>query len=54
MRAAYNWLFFLFVPKRLQFTTCRILFNPIPPGGNGGGGGGAESARADFYFRELS
>ena len=27
-----------------------ILFNPIPPGG---GGGGAESAHADFNFREL-
>ena len=26
--------------------------NPIPPGG-GGGGRGAESARADFNFREL-
>ena len=30
------------------------MFNPIPPGGcGGGGGGGAESARADFNFREL-
>ena len=28
-----------------------IDFNPIPPGE---GGGGAESARADFNFRELS
>ena len=32
-----------------------ISFNPIPPGGGGGGGrgGAAESARADFNFREL-
>ena len=32
-----------------------ILRDPIPPGGGGGGGGGggAESARADFNFREL-
>ena len=28
-----------------------VLINPIPPGG---GGGGAESARADFNFRDLS
>ena len=33
-----------------------LLINPIPPEGGGGGGGGvwvAESARADFNFREL-
>ena len=42
----------LFVAKSRFDSSLRL--NPIPPGGWGGGGGGAaESARADFNFREL-
>ena len=50
----------LTTPSLEQFTLCKQElncyienpFNPIPPGG-GGGGGGAESAPANFNFREL-
>ena len=40
----YQYLFFL---NQLIIEPCAMQVNPIPPGG-------AESARADFNFRELS
>ena len=38
--------------KEASCSIWNCCFNPILPGG-GGGGGKAESARADFNFREL-
>ena len=37
----------------LEIVLCNLDLNPIRPGGWEGGGGGAESASADFNFREL-
>ena len=48
--AEHRFGYYKLISNKRERNNCFI--NPIPPGG-GGGGGWAESARADFNFREL-